>query len=118
MLAASDDVETQRRGICSIVLPDAKKECANINMSRIVFMKGVYSSLPIRTASIHFCLPNTRYSNLMRTVFILTMPSFRKRMKFHIGKHGCCSVVFDGFKKIVLRYFAPLQQPTLCDISF
>lgn len=90
MLAASDDVETQRRGICSIVLPgvklQAKTEYAFVNLSRLVFMKGVYSSLPIRTASIHFCLPNGRYSNLMRTIFILTMPSFRKRMKFHIGQ--------------------------------
>jgi hypothetical protein len=97
MLAASDDVETQRMGICSVVLPgvkfSAQKESNSINLDRIVFMKRVYGSLPIRTASIHFCLPNTPFTSLFKTVFILTMPSFRKRMKFHAGKSVLFSVV-------------------------
>jgi len=101
MLAASDDVETQRRGICSIVLPGVKcktqKEPDSVSLNRIVFMKRVYSSLPIRTASIHFCLPNTHYSNLFRTIFILTMPSFRKRMKFHIGESVEVLYILKGY---------------------
>jgi len=90
MLAASEDVETQRKGITSIVWPGKKvpteDRLSNVKVDRIMFLKGVYESLPVRTCSIHFCIPETPFFQVMRTLFILTMAQFTTRMKFHIGE--------------------------------
>jgi len=90
ILAASEDVETQRKGITSIVWPGKKlpteDRVSNVKVDRIMFLKGVYESLPVRTCSIHFCIPETPFFQVMRTLFILTLSQFTTRMKFHIGE--------------------------------
>ena len=89
MLAASDDVETQRKGITSIVWPGRKPvagdNASSVKWDRVLFMKRIYENLPIRTCSIHFCLPDTPVFQIMRSLIVLTMPSYRHRMKFHVG---------------------------------
>jgi hypothetical protein len=90
LLAASDDVESQRKGITSVVWPGVKfkpkEESSRLKLDRIVFMKNVYASLPIRTASLHFCFPDSPFINVYRAMLFLSMPTFRIRMKFHSGK--------------------------------
>ncbi len=80
----------------SIVWPGTKHpeedEVGNLKVNRIVFMKRVYECLPVRTCSIHFSLSNTPFYQMARTLFILSMPQFVKRMKFHVGK-----IIFDTF---------------------
>jgi len=101
LLSASEDVESQRMGITSIVLPgvkfSAEQESSKITMDRIVFMKRFYSVLPIRTSAIHFCLPPSPYINIFRTVFFLTMPKFRSRMKFHTGERVEVQYMLKGY---------------------
>ena len=93
LFAASEDVESQRMGIASIVLPgvkfEAQKESSQLPLDRIMMTKRVYGLLPIRTSAIHFCLPNSPYVNIFRTAIFLTMPQLRQRMKFHSGKFLC-----------------------------
>lgn len=94
MLAASDDVESQRKGLISIIWPGTNipsdDKPSNFKLNRIMFMKRVYGNLPIRSCSIHFCSPNTGvrstpFFRVLRTLIILTMPQFLNRMKFHTG---------------------------------
>ena len=89
LLSASEDTESQRKGITSIVLPgvkfNAQKESNKVSLDRLVFMKRVYGILPIRTSAIHFCLPSTPYINIFRTAIFMTMSKLRHRMKFHTG---------------------------------
>jgi len=88
--AASDDVESQRKGITSIVWPGststAGDDVSGLKLNRIIFMKRIYESLPIRTCSIHICLPDTPVHHAIRSVLILSMTPFRQRLKFHVGE--------------------------------
>ena len=96
IFVASEDVETQRKGLTSIVWPGTKQpeddEVGNLKLNRILFMKRVYECLPVRTCSLHLAIPHTPFFQVVRTLFILTMPQFRKRMKFHVGK-----ILVDAF---------------------
>ncbi len=92
ILVASDDVETQRKGMTTIIWPGTKTpkddEVGNLKFDRILFLKGVFECLPVRTCSMHFSVPSTPFFQVVRTLFILSMPSFMKRMKFHVGKYS------------------------------
>ncbi len=74
----------------SIIWPGTKQpeedEVGNLKFNRILFMKRVYECLPVRTCSIHFGIPDTQFYQVFRTLFVLTMPQFLRRMKFHVGK--------------------------------
>lgn len=90
ILVASDDVETQQKGMTTIIWPGTKipedDEVGNLKFDRILFLKRVYECLPVRTCSMHFGIPNTPFFQVLRTLFILSMPQFLKRMKFHVGE--------------------------------
>eukprot|EP00536_Pseudo-nitzschia_multiseries_P001272 jgi/Psemu1/234448/estExt_Genewise1.C_160015 len=95
-LAASEDVETQRKGLITIIWPkeSSDDESNNYRLDRIMFMKRVYANLPVRSCSIHFCCasamsgssPHYRRVRMLRTLCILTMPHVLNRMKFHTGQ--------------------------------
>jgi len=92
LYTASEDVETQKMGIASIVWPGSTKnttftdDTTGINLDKVIFMKRVYENLPVRTCSIHMCLPDTPFYQMMKSIMILTMSTYRKRMKFHVGE--------------------------------
>lgn len=90
LLAASEEVETQRKGITSIVIPgikfSAEKESHTVKLDRLIFLKRVCEYLPVRSCSIHMCLPNIPYVHVFRTSVIVFLHSHRKRMKFHTGE--------------------------------
>lgn len=90
VLAASDDVETQRKGIISIIWPGTKlpngDNLRNVKLNRILFLKRVYETLPVRTCSIHFGIPDSPFNQLMQTLITLSMPQYMQRMKFHVGE--------------------------------
>eukprot|EP00537_Pseudo-nitzschia_pungens_P002987 CAMPEP_0172371686 /NCGR_PEP_ID=MMETSP1060-20121228/44339_1 /TAXON_ID=37318 /ORGANISM="Pseudo-nitzschia pungens, Strain cf. cingulata" /LENGTH=557 /DNA_ID=CAMNT_0013097405 /DNA_START=86 /DNA_END=1759 /DNA_ORIENTATION=+ len=94
ILAASEDLETQRKGLISIIWPGTNipsgDNTSNLKFDRIMFMKRVYENLPLRMCSIHFCFASSQMSSpferCFRTVAILTMPHYLKRMKFHYGE--------------------------------
>jgi len=89
MLAASEDLETQRQGITSVIWPGTKlpqgDTVNNIKLDRIFFMKRVYENIPLRTAAQHYCMPPTPFFKVMKALFIMSMPDHVKRMKFHVG---------------------------------
>mmetsp|Transcript_16865 Transcript_16865/g.34691 ORF Transcript_16865/g.34691 Transcript_16865/m.34691 type:complete len:498 (+) Transcript_16865:167-1660(+) len=91
MLAASDDVETQRKGITSIVWPGKKvpdgDTVQNVKFDRVMFLKRVYENLPIRTCSLHFCMPDTPFCRIMKPLFVLSMSNLLIRMKWHVGEN-------------------------------
>mmetsp|Transcript_12049 Transcript_12049/g.34535 ORF Transcript_12049/g.34535 Transcript_12049/m.34535 type:complete len:501 (-) Transcript_12049:187-1689(-) len=90
IMAASEDVETQRKGITSIVWPGTKMpegdNVHNLKFNRIMFMKRVYENLPIRTCSVHFCLRDTPMTKVLRSIFVLTLSQYMQRLKFHVGE--------------------------------
>lgn len=91
IFVASEDVETQRKGLTSIIWPGTKQpeedEVGNLKFNRILFMKRVFECLPVRTCSIHFSLSNTPFYQTARTLLILSMPQFVTRMKCHVGEN-------------------------------
>ena len=123
---ASEDVETQRIGIISVVLPgvkfDAQKESTDVRLTSVLFMKRVYENLPVRACSIHFCFPTTNpFINIFRTVFLMSMGHLRKRMQFHSGKLFWATfeskqfaVVFFGNSVLIRSHF--IELVLVCDI--
>ena len=111
MLTASESVETQQKGIISIIFPgtkfSAEAESPGIRLDRIVFLKRIYENLPVRTSSVHVCLPNVPYIHLFRTSLIMTMTSHRKRMKFHNGRFQPGVVVVVVVLQRLLHRFEP-----------
>jgi len=101
VLAASDDVETQRKGITTVIWPGSKMpkgdDVINLKMDRLLFMKRVYESLPVRTCSYHFCMQNTPFFQVVRTLFILSLSQSMQRMKFHIGENVELQYSIKGF---------------------
>lgn len=91
MLAASEDIETQRQGITSIIWPGTKLPQGDtvnkIKLDRILYMKRIYENLPVRTCSLHYCTSVTPFFKVMKALFILSMPHNIKRMKFHVGEN-------------------------------
>eukprot|EP00531_Pseudo-nitzschia_arenysensis_P004538 CAMPEP_0116145480 /NCGR_PEP_ID=MMETSP0329-20121206/16616_1 /TAXON_ID=697910 /ORGANISM="Pseudo-nitzschia arenysensis, Strain B593" /LENGTH=503 /DNA_ID=CAMNT_0003641089 /DNA_START=98 /DNA_END=1605 /DNA_ORIENTATION=- len=91
ILVASDDVETQQKGITTIIWPGTKTpkddQVGNLKFDRILFLKRVFEFLPVRTCSMHFSFPSTPFFQVIRTLFMLSMPSLIKRMKFHVGEN-------------------------------
>jgi len=90
-LAASEDVETQKKGLTSIVWPGKKLPASdhidNVQVNRILFLKRVYACLPVRTCSLHFCAPSTPFFQLMRSLIVVTMSKeTMNRIKFHVGE--------------------------------
>lgn len=60
-------------------------------------MKRVFESLPVRTCSIHFCLPDQPFYQVIKRLLVLQMPSYRKRMKFHVGQNIELQYTLKGF---------------------
>jgi hypothetical protein len=56
-----------------------------VKLNRILFLKRVYETLPVRTCSIHFGIPDSPFNQLMQTLITLSMPQYMQRMKFHVG---------------------------------
>jgi len=87
--AASDDVESQRKGTTCIVWAGTTStdsdDSSSLKLNRIMFMKRMIASLPIRISSMHFCLPPTPIHQVIRSIMILAIP-FRQRLKFHVGE--------------------------------
>jgi len=63
-----------------------------------MFMKRFYDNLPVRTCSIHFCIPDIPLFHIYRACFILTMSnSYRNRMKFHHGENVEIRYALKGY---------------------
>lgn len=85
---ASNDTESQRKGLVSILWPEGN--FTNIPMpfhkeSRRL-MKAVMDGIPIRRPVTHFCMPDNIYWQLLRSFWIsFVSERMRARTQFHIG---------------------------------
>jgi hypothetical protein len=78
---ASEDVETQQRGLISLYWP----EVHNFPDKREVQeAERVFAAVPIRNTAMHHCFPNTAVFQLTKAVIILSLGvETTTRMKFH-----------------------------------
>jgi len=92
MWIASDDVETQQKGIVMVVWPNSNisksiKLQYPINRGGALF-QDVFACVPMRVAAIHFCAPsNDPFFQVLRGVLALSlMGGKRSRLIFHLGE--------------------------------
>jgi hypothetical protein len=88
MFVASEDTETQRNGVVVIFWPGMDNIDGHIPNSRHrLLVRKTVMGMPTRSASIHFCFPNTHFFNILRSVLTMVMsPLHRLRVKLHTGE--------------------------------
>jgi hypothetical protein len=78
---ASEDVETQQRGLISLFWPE---EHNFPDKREALEAERVFAAVPIRITALHQCTPNTAVFQLTKAVIILSLDvETRTRMKFH-----------------------------------
>uniref|UniRef100_A0A7S4AGI2 DUF6824 domain-containing protein n=1 Tax=Pseudo-nitzschia australis TaxID=44445 RepID=A0A7S4AGI2_9STRA len=86
-MSASEDIESQQKGVIFLVWPgtDGMRQIPN-QTDRTLHDKCNAAS-PIRIAAVHFCLPNTPFFHLLRSIMARTLgKTYRLRLKFHVGE--------------------------------
>ncbi|OEU23355.1 hypothetical protein FRACYDRAFT_233528 [Fragilariopsis cylindrus CCMP1102] len=111
-MVASNDVETQQKGVVFLVYPTISKKDGGSGSSKgatisqmmlpnqidRILHKKCNEAAPIRIAAVHFCLPNTPFFHLLRSVMTMTLPvSYRNRLKFHVGEGIELQYILKGF---------------------
>jgi len=87
-MSASEDVESQQKGVVFLVWPGNTTMARNIpnQRDRALHMK-CNNAAPIRIAAVHFCYPNASFFHLLRSIMAMTMSvSYRLRLRFHVGE--------------------------------
>jgi len=87
-MAASEDLESQQKGVVFIVWPGSSSSARNIpSQSDRELHKKCNAAAPIRVAAVHFCYPDEPFFHILRSVMAMTMSiTYRLRLKFHVGE--------------------------------
>lgn len=100
---ASEDVETQQKGLVSIFWPETH---TMPDKREVEEAERVFAAVPIRITALHQCLPDTPAARLVKAVVAISLDvETRTRMKFHSGKRVC----FD-FLDLFLFYPVVISQ--------
>ena len=92
-LVASENIETQRKGVILIVWPGGsgkdwkKRQFPDARARHLVSMR--HEVVPIRYAGYHYCMPDNRVFRLIRSFAVLfggIGSQTKARMKLHIGE--------------------------------
>ena len=100
MIAASESVESQRKGIVKIIYP------TNLNVDRSTIQslpspeerkiaETMNDAIPIRVVALHFCVPDTFMSRLFRAMLILSFSRSEGRFRVisHSGMSSACWII-------------------------
>lgn len=87
-MAASEDLESQRKGVVFLVWPGNFANVRKIpNQRDRALHTKCNDAAPIRVAAVHFCFPNEPFFHLLRSIMAMTMSlTYRLRLKFHVGE--------------------------------
>ena len=90
MWVASEDVETQSKGIVVIIWPVSDVAINHLrNKERLIeSQKKQFQGTCVRVCAFHFCVPDNPFIHVLRMVFAMTLDKHaRSRLKFHIGTY-------------------------------
>jgi len=103
-LVATQDIETQQKGVVFIVLPSSKgndgiaKYVTSTEFDSMEYHKKSFESLPVRVASIHFCSKDSPFCEEMAYRYFSGVPKDLKiRFKVHQGDHTEIEKSLSGF---------------------
>ena len=86
LYSLSDDVESQRKGIIVVCWTGSNTSITSLpTQADIALIKRMHEGTPIRTCSVHFCLPDKPYLHAMRAMIAMSLGDARSRLRFHIG---------------------------------
>ena len=89
-MSASDDVESQQKGVVFFVWPGPTAGMRNMpNQTDRALHHKCNDAAPIRIAAVHFCFPNEPFYHLLRSIMTMTLGiAYRLRLKFHVGEYN------------------------------
>ncbi len=103
MWVASEDVETQTKGIIVIMWPNpeiALKHMKNDlrNKERTIENQTIYYlGSCVRAAAYHFCVPDNFLMSVLTKIFAITIGNSRVRIKFHSGHDTELKYMLKGY---------------------
>jgi hypothetical protein len=114
LMAASEDEETQKKGMVRVLTVIGNKHPFNLKAAGKV--AAVVNVLPIRWTGIHFCVDNEATANALSLWTILMTPSERVRYRIHVGKFKSGLYLSPRlFCRIIL--FCSLPTPAGCTVG-
>jgi hypothetical protein len=88
---ASEDLETQHKGIVLLVFPgdNARETFLRLPSAKeIINIKRMQNSFPYRVAAVHCCMPDTPFFRIVRAIIAMnSTDDLRVRMRFSIGRN-------------------------------
>lgn len=94
-VVAANDVESQRKGMIVVSYSGPKIVTINENnrtkqskfhQSRVTTHVVVASTVPMRPAAIHFCMPDKPIFQLLSQIYGMALGNWNARVKFHLGE--------------------------------
>mmetsp|Transcript_25093 Transcript_25093/g.69213 ORF Transcript_25093/g.69213 Transcript_25093/m.69213 type:complete len:439 (-) Transcript_25093:1688-3004(-) len=87
-MTASEDVESQQKGVVFLVWPGPNESPGRIpNPTDRSLHQKCNDAAPIRIVAVHFCVPNKPFFHLLRSIMTFTLGlHYRLRLRFHVGE--------------------------------
>jgi len=87
-MTASEDVESQQKGVVFLVWPGPNESLGRIpNPTDRSLHQKCNDAAPIRIVAVHFCVPNKPFFHLLRSIMTFTLGlHYRLRLRFHVGE--------------------------------
>ena len=110
MWVASEDVETQSKGIIVVIWPVSDVAIKHLrNKERLIeSQKKQFQGACVRVCAYHFCVPNNPFFHVLKMVFVMSLDNCsRSRVKFHIGTFW---FAIDKYWLLLSRRFKRIHQ--------
>jgi hypothetical protein len=85
-MAASQDEETQKKGIVGVVVNMGENRRGSLDLEAAKKVPVLASAIPVRFACVHFCVDNSLAANALAMFAVLVGSRERVRFRTHMGK--------------------------------
>jgi hypothetical protein len=87
-MAASEDEETQKKGMVAVVISDSRNR--SLNLETAMRVPALSEGLPTRWTGVHFCVDKNHVTSKVVSVFtVLAGSRMRGRFRKHVGESTC-----------------------------
>jgi hypothetical protein len=111
-MAASQDEETQKKGIVGVVVNMGENRRELLDLEAAKKVPALALAIPLRFACVHFCVDNSLAANALAVFAVLVGTRERVRFRTHLGKSKTARVSIQDLH----RRFYSLVPTMFCRI--
>ncbi|CAJ1965283.1 unnamed protein product [Cylindrotheca closterium] len=91
VMAMSEDVETQKRGVSIVVYNVEKFERDKYDNDAVAHTTWIQNSVPMKTCAVHYCISDSAFRSVINIAMHFFSEDTRARVKVHFGTHLECT---------------------------